>query len=224
MVDGNRSGRHRCRECRQRVRREEAVPLVRAQCNFTSVTVATQSPDSATGCSELRLRQGAPHRPVSPPQPRARSVRNELSGGGNERTTRQVVIKVSTRWVTVRLSHPGSGPRARLWASSRAEGRSRGSSGRCRGARAAAPASRRAGRALGRPRDRARRCTWSGKEASRYLRYAWAGCVVGSVAGSVARRPAGWSRARGRGVGVGAGGAIYLPTYLYLPLSTYLSI
>ena len=39
-----------------------------------------------------------------------------------------------------------------------------------------------------------------------------------------ARRQAGWSRARGRGVGVGAGGAIYLPTYLYLPLSTYLSI
>ena len=93
MVDGNRSGRHRCRECRQRVRREEAVPLVRAECNFTSVTVATQSPDSATGWSELRLRQGAPHRPVSPPQPRARSVRNELSGGRNERTN------FLSRWV-----------------------------------------------------------------------------------------------------------------------------
>jgi hypothetical protein len=71
MVDRNRCGRHRCRESRQRVRREEAVPLVRAECNFTSVTVATQSPDSATGCSELRLRKGPPHRPV----PAARSLR-----------------------------------------------------------------------------------------------------------------------------------------------------
>ena len=100
MVDGNRSGRHRCRECRQRVRREEAVPLVRAECNFTSVTVATQSPDSATGWSELRLRQGAPHRPVSPPQPRARSVRNELSWG-RKTSGRARLIKVSTKWVTV---------------------------------------------------------------------------------------------------------------------------
>ena len=90
MVDGNRSGRHRCRECRQRVRREEAIPLVRAECNFTSVTVATQSPDSATGWSELRLRQGAPHRPVIATAA-ARSLRqNELSGGGNERTAFQV--------------------------------------------------------------------------------------------------------------------------------------